>query len=60
VRRVESEIERAEAELAAIEAELADPGAWNDPRSAAKSTQRHTDAKAKVEALYSELELLAG
>jgi ATP-binding cassette subfamily F protein 3 len=60
VRRVESEIERAEAELAAIEAELADPGAWNDPRSAAKSTQRHTDAKAKVEALYAELELLAG
>ena len=59
-RRLESEIERAEAELAAIEHELADPQAWNDPRSASKSTERHAAAKARVEALYAELETVAG
>jgi ATP-binding cassette, subfamily F, member 3 len=59
-RRLETEIERAEAELAAIERELADPQAWNDPRSAAKSTKRHAAAKARVEALYAELETVAG
>jgi ATP-binding cassette subfamily F protein 3 len=58
--RIEREIERAEAALAALEAELADPQAWNDPRSAAKSTRRHADAKARVEALYAELEAVAG
>jgi ATP-binding cassette subfamily F protein 3 len=59
-RRLEAEIEEAEAELAAIEQELADPQAWNDPRSAAKSTNRHAAAKARVEALYAELETVAG
>ena len=59
-RRLEAEIERAEAELAAIEQELADPSAWNDPRSATRSTQRHAAAKARVEALYAELEAVAG
>ena len=54
--RLETEIERAEAALAAVEEELADPSAWNDPRTSAKSTQRHEEAKARVEALYSELE----
>jgi ATP-binding cassette, subfamily F, member 3 len=58
--RLEAEIERAEAELAALEAELADPQAWNDPRSAQKSQRRHADAKARVEALYAELETVAG
>ena len=52
--------EQAEAALAALEAELADPQAWNDPRSAARSTRRHADAKARVEALYAELEAVAG
>ena len=58
--RIEREIERAEAELAGVEAELADPQAWNDPHSAAKSTRRHREAKARVEALYAELEAVAG
>ena len=58
--RLEAEIERAEAELAGVEAALADPEAWNDPRSAAKSTRRHREAKARVEALYAELESVAG
>ncbi len=54
--RLETEIERAEARLAEIERELADPSAWNDPRTSAKSTRRHEEAKARVDALYSELE----
>jgi ATP-binding cassette subfamily F protein 3 len=58
-RRLEADIEEAEAELAAIEQELADPQAWNDPRSAAKSTRRHADAKARIEALYAELETVS-
>ena len=32
-RRLEAEIEAAEAALRALEAELADPAAWNDPRT---------------------------
>ncbi len=59
-RRLEAEIEQAEAEVARIEEELADPQAWNDPRSAQKSTQRHKAAKARVEALYEQLETVAG
>ncbi len=59
-RRLEAEIERAEAEVARIEEELADPQAWNDPRSAQKSTQRHAAAKKRVEALYQQLETVAG
>jgi ATP-binding cassette, subfamily F, member 3 len=58
--KLEREIERAEAELSSLEIELADPQAWNDPRSAAKATKRHADAKARVEALYAELEAVAG
>ena len=58
-RNLETEIEQAEAELASLERELADPQAWNDPRTAAKSTRRHTEAKARIEALYAELEAVA-
>ena len=56
---LEQAIERAEAELKAIEQELADPSAWNDPRSAAKSTKRHAAAKKAVEELYAEWESVA-
>jgi ATP-binding cassette subfamily F protein 3 len=59
-RRLEIEIERAEARLATIERELADPQAWNDPRSAARSMKKHAAVKARVEALYAELETVGG
>jgi ATP-binding cassette subfamily F protein 3 len=59
-KKLEAEIERAEAALAALEAELADPGAWNDPRSAAKSTARHAEAKKTLEDLYARWEAVAG
>jgi ATP-binding cassette subfamily F protein 3 len=57
---LEKAIETAEAELRALEKELADPAAWNDPRSAAKSTARHNQAKKTLEALYAEWETVAG
>jgi ATP-binding cassette subfamily F protein 3 len=57
---LEKAIEAAEAELRALEEELADPTAWNDPRTAAKSTARHDQAKKALEALYAEWETVAG
>ena len=54
--RLETEIEQAEAALAALEEELADPSAWNEPRTSARSTERHEAAKRRVEQLYAELE----
>jgi ATP-binding cassette subfamily F protein 3 len=59
-RKLEAEIEAAEAELARLEEELADPAAWNDPRSAQKSTREHAEARARVEQLYEQLEAVAG
>ena len=56
---LEKAIEAAEAELAALEDELADPSAWNDPRTAAKSTRRHDEAKQALQALYEEWETVA-
>jgi ATP-binding cassette subfamily F protein 3 len=56
---LEKQIEDAEAALATLEEELADPGAWNDPRSAQKSTKRHAQAKKALEALYAEWESVA-
>ncbi|WP_028062530.1 ABC-F family ATP-binding cassette domain-containing protein [Solirubrobacter soli] len=58
-KKLEAEIEKAEAALAALEVELADPGAWNDPRSAAKSTERHAAAKKTLEELYARWEAVA-
>jgi ATP-binding cassette subfamily F protein 3 len=59
-KKLEAQIEAAEAQLAALEEELADPSAWNDPRTAAKSTARHTEAKKRVEELYARYESVAG
>jgi ATP-binding cassette subfamily F protein 3 len=58
--RIEAEIEAAEAALKALEEELADPTAWNDPRSAAKSSKRHEQAKRALKDLYAEWEAVAG
>jgi ATP-binding cassette, subfamily F, member 3 len=58
--RLEAEIEAAEKALKRLEEELADPAAWNDPRSAAKSTRRHEDAKKTLQELYAEWEAVAG
>jgi ATP-binding cassette subfamily F protein 3 len=57
--RLEKQIEAAEAALAALEAELADPQAWNDPRSAAKSSARHAEARKALEELYARWEAVA-
>jgi ATP-binding cassette subfamily F protein 3 len=59
-RRLEAEIEAAEAALSSLEEELADPSAWNDPRSAAKSSRRHEQAKRALAELYAEWEAVAG
>jgi ATP-binding cassette, subfamily F, member 3 len=56
---LEARIERAEAELQALESELADPSAWNDPRSAEKSTRRHAAAKRALDELYAQWEAVA-
>jgi ATP-binding cassette subfamily F protein 3 len=58
-KKLEAEIERAEARLRTLEEELADPSAWNDPRSAAKSTKLHAEAKQALERLYARWETLA-
>jgi ATP-binding cassette subfamily F protein 3 len=57
--KLEAEIEAAEAKLRTLEQELADPNAWNDPRSAQKSTRRHVEAKQALEALYARWETVA-
>jgi ATP-binding cassette, subfamily F, member 3 len=59
-KKLEAQIEKAEAALATLEEELADPGAWNDPRAAAKSTERHAEAKKTLEELYARWEAVAG
>jgi ATP-binding cassette subfamily F protein 3 len=57
--RLEAEIETAEAALAALEQELADPAAWNDPRTAARSTARHEEARRALQELYERWEAVA-
>jgi ATP-binding cassette subfamily F protein 3 len=59
-KRLEAEIEAAEEKLRGLEAELADPAAWNDPRSAEKSTRLHAEAKQALDALYAKWEAVAG
>ncbi len=58
-KKLEAEIEAAEAALKVLEEELADPTAWNDPRSAAKSTARHAEARRALEDLYARWEAAA-
>ncbi len=58
-KKLEQQIEAAEAALASLEIELADPSAWNDPRTSAKSTARHAEAKKKVEELYARYEAVS-
>jgi ATP-binding cassette subfamily F protein 3 len=57
---LEKAIEQAEADLKALETELADPAAWNDPRTAAKSTARHSEVRQALQSLYEEWEAVAG
>ncbi len=57
--RLEADIEAAEAALRELESELSDPSAWNDPRTAAKSTRRHEEARKRLEQLYAQWEAVA-
>ena len=59
-RQLETDIAKAEAALARLEDELADPSSWGDGRRAQEATARHRAAKDTIEALYAELELVAG
>jgi ATP-binding cassette, subfamily F, member 3 len=57
---LERAVTEAEAALAGVEDELADPGCWSTPERSAESTERHEEAKRKVEQLYEELAGLDG
>jgi ATP-binding cassette subfamily F protein 3 len=59
-RQIETDIAKAEAALSKLEDELADPSSWGDGRRAQEATARHRAAKDAVEALYAELEVVAG
>ncbi len=59
-RQLEADIAKAEAALSALEEELADPAAWGDGNRAQEATARHRAAKEGIDALYAELELVAG
>jgi ATP-binding cassette subfamily F protein 3 len=54
--KLEERIERAEAELREIEDELADPAAWSSPGRVERASERHAEAKRKIEELYGEWE----
>ncbi len=55
-RELEREIEAAESALRALEEELADPAAWASPGSSARSSERHAEAKRRIEELYARWE----
>ncbi len=59
-RDLEQRIAAAERELAAVEDELSDPAAWADAGRRERSTQRHADARRRVDELYEQLERSAG
>jgi ATP-binding cassette subfamily F protein 3 len=46
--RLEREAEEAEADFKRLEDELADPSHWSDPKRAAKSTERHEQARSRL------------
>ena len=55
---LEREIAAAEDALARLEDDLGDPSAWASPTSSARSTERHSEAKRRVEELYEQLTAL--
>jgi ATP-binding cassette subfamily F protein 3 len=57
---LERAVTEAETGLARLEDELADPACWSSPERSAESTERHDEAKRKVEQLYEELTGLDG
>ena len=59
VRRLENEIEAAEKALRDLEEELADPAAWSDSRTSARSTRRHDAAKERLRDLTERWEAAA-
>jgi ATP-binding cassette subfamily F protein 3 len=54
--RLEREVEAAEAKFKQLEDELADPSHWASPEQSAKSTKRHTKARAELDALIARWE----
>jgi ATP-binding cassette subfamily F protein 3 len=56
---LEREIEAAEVALHSIEDELADPAAWSNPERSAEASERHLEAKRRVEELYARWEAAA-
>jgi ATP-binding cassette subfamily F protein 3 len=58
--RIEQQIEAAEIALRTLEDELADPASWSDPGASARSSERHADAKRRVDELYRRWESIAG
>jgi ATP-binding cassette subfamily F protein 3 len=59
-RGIEQQIEAAEAALRALEDELADPASWSNPGASARSSERHAEAKRRVDDLYRRWESIAG
>jgi ATP-binding cassette subfamily F protein 3 len=59
-RGIEQQIEAAEAALRTLEDELADPASWSNPSASARSSERHAQAKRRVDDLYRRWESIAG
>jgi len=57
--RLEREIEQAETALRALEEELADPTAWATPARSAQASDRHQQARERVDELLRRWELVA-
>ncbi len=56
LRALETEIERAEGDAAAMEETLARPETWRDPEKAAEINRNYQALKARIEALYDQME----